>query len=380
MEIIELRKTTDVEIDQLEFDADNPRLFLELADFDEDERPTTEQIIDFLHGEADLDELIMSILANGYIKIEPLIVILDNQKYKVLEGNRRLAAVRLLQSKPLRKACGFRVDDAALTKDILDSIKKIPVYRVENAKDANALIGFKHIKGPYKWNSFAKAKFVTRQYREGLTIEKISRAIGDKNSTVRNLVAGTLVLDQAINADLFEITDRSKPGMFGVSHLYTALGRSEYQDFLGLEKGWSKTPELEPISPDKLDNLAETLAYIYGSKKDKKSSLIRSQNPDLKNLGRVLAEDEGLRELRAGATLSVALDMIRPDQEVFDEAIRKAYQAKNQALANVTRYDGKDERTSEIAAKVAKGAAMLRHTVEIEREGYLKTLSETSAE
>ena len=240
------QRTDRKKISQLVFDRKNPRLALELIGGNS---PDDGQIIKYLDDISPLSELVTSILENGYIAIEPLIVIKEGDVYRVLEGNRRLAAIKLIADKKFREEHDlFSIDDSLITERVRETIKEIPVYEVDDEKDARALIGFKHIKGPYKWNSFAKAKYVTDQYRENYSLDDpisaIAKKIGDENSTVRNLIGGMLVLEQALDRGIFDITDRQKRGSFAFSHLYTALGRSEYQKYLGLEKRWLEKPNL----------------------------------------------------------------------------------------------------------------------------------------
>ena len=373
-----LKKVKNVAPDKLQFDLHNPRLALELADR-EGNAPTDIETIHYLDQEADLQEIITSILENGFIPVEPLIVIASeegNGTYKVLEGNRRLAAIRLILKPHLREEVGININQEKITQDVLGSIKDIPVYVVDTVEEARSLIGFKHIKGPYKWNSFAKAKYVTAQYKQGLSIEEISKAIGDENFTVRDLIGGMLVLEQAINHNLFSIKDRIKGGSFGFSHLYTALGRSEYQDFLGLDTGWNKKPEIEPVPHNRHDQLKEVLTYIYGSKKEDKPSLIRSQNPDLKNLGETIACAEGLAQLRSGIPLDVAHEELLPDDVVFNNAIRKALSAINHALAASTKYDGVEEDAVNVAQKILRGAETLEDTVKRRHKKHSEAFSE----
>lgn len=85
--------TTKVPTEQLCLDRLNPRLL------GESKNESDEAIIARLYRAAELDELLQSITANGYLDIEPLIVIHhpDGSGYIVLEGNRRLAALRLLR-------------------------------------------------------------------------------------------------------------------------------------------------------------------------------------------------------------------------------------------------------------------------------------------
>jgi ParB-like chromosome segregation protein Spo0J len=59
-----------------------------------------------LSDTADLAEVVESIAANGYINIEPIIAQKSGKRWRVLEGNRRLAAIRILQNPSLAKGTG----------------------------------------------------------------------------------------------------------------------------------------------------------------------------------------------------------------------------------------------------------------------------------
>lgn len=371
--VAQLNKIKILAVEALQLDFENPRLeLMRTSSSDADLLENT--LISNLHEEADLQEIITSILQNGYVPVEPLIAIksdLESDKYRILEGNRRLAAIKLIRDEELQKAVGISVDRDKVTDKVLETIKKIPVYVVDVEEEAKALIGFKHIKGPYKWNSFAKAHYVTAQYKDGKSIEDISKAIGDTSQTVRNLIGGMLVLGQANEEGLFKISDKNKPGPFGFSHLYTALGRTEYKSYLGLETGWDKEPSLKPISNENLNQLKEILIYLYGSKSEDKGSLIRSQNPDLKRLGETIAHKEGLKQLQAGANLDDAFEETREDDEVFDSSIRKALNAINHVQGVLTKYDGKDENIISIAEKILRGAKALEQTVQRQHKDYL---------
>lgn len=221
----------------LNFDYDNPRLTTgdELSAHDE------KSIICALRDIAALDELIQSICTNKYLNLEPLIILGEESgPFTVLEGNRRLAAIKLIKDRNLARECKVSLPDN-INQDIVNSIQEISVWRVENRSDAQAFIGFKHINGPHRWDAYAKARFVADWYKreknKGLTIESIARQLGDDNDTIRAYVGAVLVLEQAENECLFDIKDRFNRGRFAFSHFYTALGRKEYQEFLGLSKG-----------------------------------------------------------------------------------------------------------------------------------------------
>src|SRR5882762_9376812 len=79
-------------VDNLLFDPDNPRFPSTLNGEDEDE------VLDWMLKDATIVELMGSIGEQGYFPGEPLLVVPAKKggKYYVVEGNRRLSAVKLL--------------------------------------------------------------------------------------------------------------------------------------------------------------------------------------------------------------------------------------------------------------------------------------------
>lgn len=292
--------TGKISPEALILDARNPRLFNGKS-FNDNADP--HELVKALSDSADLDELIKSISENGYMPIEPLIVMQRGDKYVVLEGNRRLAAIKLLTEPGLAQKCRV-VIPKTLSEKVTESLKEVAVYLVNNESEARAFIGFKHVNGPHKWDSFAKAQFAYKWFiserDQGLTIDDITKKLGDSNNTVRSIVSAMFVLEQAKNQEVYDIhSDRVSP-KFSFSHLYTALNRSEYKDFLGLERDWNITLSDNPVPLDNLNKLKDVLTGLYGYKKDKRASLISSQNPDLKYFGEVLANEASYEAFKSG--------------------------------------------------------------------------------
>lgn len=290
----------------LSLDTENPRLFLP----DAASRNSEPELIKSLADNSDLKELIVSIANNGFLDMEPLIVITDpndNNKFRVLEGNRRLAAIKAIRSPDIAQKCRIKIPP--MSQKILDSMNEIHVYRVKTEEEARGFIGFKHVNGPHKWDSYAKAQFAYKWYKaekeEGLTIDDIARKLGDTNQTVRSLISAMFVLEQAQENGVYNLNDRSTP-RFSLSHFYTALGRREYMDFLGLDRGWSNAPDDNPVDEQHLDNLRDVLIGLYGSKEENRDSLIKSQNPDVKKFGEILVNAKAYNAFKSGADLEIA--------------------------------------------------------------------------
>src|ERR1043166_1387310 len=84
----------------LRFDSANPRM--PLMKFD-----TDGEAVRFMLENYDVDELVRSILVTGWLDYEPLIV--EKPTLEVLEGNRRLAALKLIASADLRAEANYKL-------------------------------------------------------------------------------------------------------------------------------------------------------------------------------------------------------------------------------------------------------------------------------
>ena len=344
-----------VPVDWLVLDRRNPRLTTVTDD------ASDEEIIAQLYRSEDLAELLQSIVANGYLDIEPLIVLEENGTLIVLEGNRRLAAVRLFREPDLAVRIADRQRVRITLPDISEqhqsTLDHISVYRVASREDARSFIGFKHINGAAKWESYAKARFAADWYRGGgISLSNIASCIGDKHDTVKRMVNAIYVLEQAQSAGVFNIDDRVNP-RFNFSHLYTALSRGPYMEFLGLDEVWSRyRPTPDPVPRNRIDRLSEVLRWIYGSKENDLQPVVISQNPHIKHLGEVLTSAEGLMVLRATGSLAEAHSSTQPADRKFSEALLRARREIRDASNSLRGFDDRDVSLIGIAEDICETA------------------------
>ena len=352
---------TKVRVERLRLDRENPRLN------DQPEETTDEAIIARLFRSAELNELLDSISRNGYLDIEPLVAMPDaeGEKLVVLEGNRRLAALRLFRERELREKIqrseGLTIRIPSVDDNLKDTFENVSVYYVANRKAARSFIGFKHINGPAKWDAYAKARFAAAWYKQsdGQDLESIAKAIGDRHATVKRMVSAIYVLDQAKEKELFDVEDRFTP-KFSFSHLYTALSRSQYMKYLGLATSWAQDdPTSHPVAEGKLDNLKQLLVWIYGSKLREIPPIVKSQNPDIKRLAEVLAEAESLNVLKATSDLDKAYIVTEPVNRRFSDSLIHARDAIKDSAGSLRAYDGKDASLLGIAADVKETAKIV---------------------
>lgn len=361
--------------DLLDLNPDNPRFAGDASDNYESELALIRHLIDT----ANLSEMLHSIATNGYLDIEPLIGEAVNDRYVLHEGNRRLAAIKLLKNPKLGVHIGSRVPDIDPT--LRSSLDQVTLYAVNSPEQARAFIGFKHINGPHRWDSLAKAKFAAEWYlaetQTGSTLDAIAQKLGDTHDTVRRMIVGVFVLDQAEGHGLFDVHDRYPERSFAFSYLYTALTRPDFRNHLGLSADWRyEEPEPEPVPAHRLVALGEVLTWLYGSRVNNIQPIVRSLNPHLKQLGDVLGHSDALRTLRARADLAEAHALVESPETRFQHALINARKNVEDALAQVASIKMLDATMEELVGRLAKTTSVLQQLLDNQRADHRSRTSD----
>jgi len=282
----------------------------------------------------DVEEVAMSIAHSGYFDYEPLFVeqASNGRDFVVIEGNRRLAAVRILTDPELRKK--LRATHLPkISQEGIAKLQELPAI-ITTRKASWRYLGFKHVNGPATWRSYAKAQYVAHVHNEyKIPLSDIAEQIGDSNSTVKRMYRGLMIVEQAESTRVFTRADIAKNRFF-FNYIYTGMDYPGISSFLGL--GSKGTTERRPVPPSRKASLGELFLWMYGSESRGIPSLIRSQNPDLKDLDEVLMSEAGIQALRAGLPLEVAHDISLGDENVFRHSLQRAKQNLQKALGTMT--------------------------------------------
>lgn len=344
-----LAKIEWMPVEELNFDRTNPRL----AGYGIQPKTSDEELIDVLWSEMAVDEVAMSIAASGFWAQEPLIVSKEKGVWVVIEGNRRLAAVKALIDPKVAGRVGTNLG-GNLTKEVLATLEKLPIIKTDREKSWRYL-GFRHVNGPARWGSYAKAEYIRKVHKEyKISLPEIASQIGDRHKTVQRLYRALMVLAQAEREKAYSLDDRERKNL-SFSHLYTGLDYDGFQTFLGLR---SETEESEtPVAQKRLTELGQLMVWLFGSKKDKKPAIIRSQNPDLRNLDKVLRSEEAKRALLRGSSLADSVILAEPAKDRLRSALLDSKNLLQTARGLVTEaYSGEEDilRTSGTVAEIAE--------------------------
>lgn len=340
-------ETEPIPVKDLHFDRLNPRL----AEYGVQPETTDEEIQKILWEAMDVRELVQSIAASGYFPHEPIIVTKEKGQNIVIEGNRRLAAVKVLLNDQVAKKNGWEVP--TLSKGALSKLETLPVIISDRQKSWRYL-GFKHVNGPAKWSSYAKAKYIADIHRDHkISLADIANQIGDQHRTVQRLYRGLMVIEQAERLKVYDREDRFRQRL-AFSHLYTGLDYDGISSFISLKAEDEETHDPVPVAKKK--ELGELCVWLYGSKKNSQPPVVESQNPHLRQLNAVLNSREAVAALRAGNELAKAFEISRPSSVVFEEALLAAKRELTTARAHLTTGYDKSEALLRVVGTVAEMA------------------------
>jgi hypothetical protein len=146
---------TPIKVSDLKLDLFNPRLPKSKQGKDE------KTVIEFMLLEAATLELMLAIAENDFFAGELLLVVKDETdkgKYIVIEGNRRLTAVKLLHNPELTSV------KKIATKEIVDNAKfkptELPCLVFDDKSKILKYLGFRHITGIKSWRLLEKARYL----------------------------------------------------------------------------------------------------------------------------------------------------------------------------------------------------------------------------
>jgi transposase-like protein len=288
-------ETKEVEIKRLLFDPANPRL-PELLGKNQTE------IFRFLVNEIGVEDVVQSIAASGMIPGDPVIArkAENNEHFYVIEGNRRLAALKLLNGEKIgdgKPEPSVPEVDAALRK----SISRISIQLGWGPAEIDAYLGYKHVTATREWPPEAKARFVVDRVKGNFSPDNLAafaKRLGTTPPTLRRWIVAYLTLKQAQREGLFDPQEAPAKRYFGT--FYTLLGSQQVQNFLGVK---SEPVTADPIERDNLPNLKEFIGWAIGTKKS--PPIINSRKQQ--ELDAVLSSPSALQHFRLRHDLEAAL-------------------------------------------------------------------------
>lgn len=311
-----------INVKLLDFDPENPR-FLDMAAG----VPSVDDLaIKRMVEEENLDELVDSIGQQDFFPGEPLLVTpsATEGRYVVVEGNRRLAALRVLTG---------MVPGAVLTKTLVDAVARavykppaVSCFVFSNRRDILKYLGFRHISGPRRWEPLSKARYLADlivNFYSNLPqedqIRAVARDIGSRRDYVAQLLTTLNLYNRARNADFYGL-QRVRDKDISFSLLSTALSYRNIVDFLNLPGRDSVT--VETVNDP---HAKELLGWMFAQ--DQSGDTVLGESRRLKYLAAVVTSLSAVTELRRTNDLDQAYLYTSGPSEAFSKLLTSADEA-----------------------------------------------------
>jgi hypothetical protein len=342
-----------VAVSSLRFDPENPRLP------ERYKRKPDDEVLKYLLLECNLIELMMSIGEKGYFAGEPLMVVpVSDGGRVVVEGNRRLGALKLLSSTDDPPVFPTQVRQVRETAKFRP--QEVPVLSFSHRNEILSYLGYRHITGIKEWDAFAKARYV-KQLRalhgedNAAAHKALAKEIGSRANHVAKLLTGVSLMEKARDLGILEAM-RIEEDDVPFSLLTTAIGYEEVAKFIGL----SSTVDVEANGLKSLE-FEELFRWLFD--KSQRSFTVLGESRNLPKLARVVANERALAALRRGDSLETAdlltsgpLEAVRQNMDSAEKAIKAAQESLSIA-------EGLSSDEVEHSDRLRKGAVTLHSSI-----------------
>lgn len=267
-------KSILVELGQIYLDPNNPRLEV----FGPKPIITNERIQEegiqqncLAHlQESGLTDLMKSVQNSGFCTIDRIVlkkIIGKEERYIVVEGNRRVATLKILLDE-------HKKGNIIIPDSLLAGMQKFEalVYEGDRADIAWIIQGFRHApKAIKEWDDFSKAKFLADLEKKGKNPRDIARTFNISGKTVSNLIRAYNGFEKARkDEDYGENLKASDHFGFFSEVIFSSTDLVKWLDWDEKEKkfrnlehlnkflGWIDAKKIT-VSPDTRDNLPKLL-------------------------------------------------------------------------------------------------------------------------
>ena len=292
-----------------------------------------------------LDELAVSYLESGFWTHEALLVVREElnekQRLVVVEGNRRLAALKYLRravkGEEVPKKWRLLVGNRKVPEILFN---KVPYILVDSREEIESFLGFRHVTGIKQWSPEQKAHFIAKLIDErGMSYEEVMQKIGSKTSTVRqHYISHRLILQ--MEDTLGDFADLKTEGRFSV--MYLSLRTHGVRKYLDIDIFAEPAAAKTPVPKTRLEALGNFARWLFGTS-EKPPIFADSRRVD--DFGRILECPEAVEYLKENSepNFDQAFRLAGGDESQIARLINEAANKVQLALSRAHHYTDSED-------------------------------------
>ena len=352
-------------------------------------KPSQFELARLMYRRYDARSVALSMAANGYFDEEPLVVVpvdaafaktlfsgsedfatlvLDyvtrGGEFLVVEGNRRLSAVKLLLDPEMRERVKVPVSFPIVTDEsIARDLNDIPCVVYPDRVEVIPYLGVKHIRGPLRWEAYSQAAYTAKIIDEAVNrdrdadaaLDQLERQTGTTTTRLKRLYIAYKIfqqLDQDIEIDRDAVIER-------FSFVATMYAQIPLRAFLGLKAPSDIFLKERLITEGYLENAQLLFDWVFGNKEKKLQPVVMESRDLTGRLSVVVKSPEAIDYLREYRDLGGAYDRTNGELDFLTKRLQRAVSTVQQVMQVAYKYET-DERLIAKAEELESAVIALR--------------------
>ena len=328
-----------IKLNNLKFDAQNPRLPMRLQGVTDENK-----VIDYMVKYGNVTELMLSIGETGYSEAEPLLVVKEGtDKYIVVEGNRRLAALKLLNDSELTKVRIQSINSVVSGAKYIP--EEVPCIVYASREDVLDYLGYRHITGVKDWGALEKARYLDQLYQihiKSTPQKKLAKMIGSRSDYVYKLHTALKLYNKANDKAYYGADIKEEDISF--SWLTTALGYYGISKYLGISE--SNEPSLDTLNEE---NYKKIFTWMFFPGKS-----VVKESRQISDLAKITEYPLALERLEKGSSIEEALLYTSEPSDAFIDMLKKAKQQLKQAKEGIEQLSEEPPEAKELIEDIER--------------------------
>ena len=344
-----------INLEKLHLDKLNPRLPLSLHNQREKE------IIEWMLLDASIIELMLAIGENDFFIGEALLVIKDKDNYIVVEGNRRLTALKLLKKPSLANIHQRKIQQVLeITKYRPDSI---PCIIFNDRSEILNYLGYRHVTGIKSWGILAKARYLyslVNQNNYNLTkiSKELAKKIGSKSDYVRRMLISYEIFEIIKDNKFYNIPNLNEDSFY-FNYIVDSLRYENIRKFLNVNlenDNWKEEIDL--------DNL-KILIKLFFEKNSENRSRVLGTSDNLKKLSKIFSNKEVTKRFLDELSLKEAFSLIEVDSSTFSYELDTSLKHLKLAHSYIYKISKHNDNDIDILKEIVNLCKILKNDIEL---------------
>lgn len=325
-----------INISNIHLDTENPRLPSTIRK----KKPKKEDIVNWMLNDASIIELMLAIGQAGFFIGEALLVVPDlNNKghYIVIEGNRRLTSVLLLNDPSIAQSQKLKIEK--VLSETSERPKEIPCIIFDDRDKINKYLGYRHITGVKSWGLLPKARYLNELSQDlsdddfSAKCRKLAKSIGSRSDYVKGLLTAFQLYLIIEDEGFFKIKGLDETTLH-FNYLSDSLSKDNIRKYINVD--------LKSNNPTEMVNIEKLQLLItwFFEKNENNRSRVLGDSANLKMLDKVLEDKRAEEYFRTGeGSITDAFNLVSINADTFNQEIEQALAGMRRANNTIHNVD-----------------------------------------